>query len=284
MAEKNPKRIYIRPKSGRFNLNIKELWRYRDLIALFVRRTFVAQYKQTILGPAWAIIQPLFTTVIFTVVFGNVAKLDTGSVPHFVFYMCSNVLWCYFSSCLTTTANTFTANSAILGKVYFPRLVMPVSSVISGLISYAIQMAFFLIIWAVYLIRATPGIHATWALVLVPLMILETSMLGLGCGVIISALTTKYRDLAMLVNFGVQLWMYASPVAYGSSQISGELKKIFMLNPMAPILDTYRYAFFGGEAGIPYNYLIISACVTVIILFTGIALFSIVEKTFTDTI
>lgn len=284
MEEKNPKRIYIRPKSGRFNLNIKELWRYRDLIALFVRRTFVAQYKQTILGPAWAVIQPLFTTVIFTVVFGNVAKLDTGGVPHFVFYMCSNVLWCYFSACLTTTANTFTANSAILGKVYFPRLVMPVSSVLSGLISYAIQMVFFLIIWAVYLIKGTSGIHATWALVLVPLMIIETSMLGLGCGIIISALTTKYRDLAMLVNFGVQLWMYASPVAYGSSQISGGLKKIFMLNPMAPILDTYRYAFFGGETGIPWNYLIISACVTAVVLVIGTALFSRVEKTFTDTI
>ena len=284
MEEKNPKRIYIRPKSGRFNLNIKELWRYRDLIALFVRRTFVAQYKQTVLGPAWAVIQPLFTTVIFTVVFGNVAKLDTGGVPHFVFYMCSNVLWCYFSACLTTTANTFTANSAILGKVYFPRLVMPVSSVLSGLISYAIQMVFFLIIWAVYLIRGTSDIHATWALALVPLMIIETSMLGLGCGIIISALTTKYRDLAMLVNFGVQLWMYASPVAYGSSQISGGLKKIFMLNPMAPILDTYRYAFFGGESGIPWNYLIISACVTAVVLIIGIALFSRVEKTFTDTI
>lgn len=284
MEEKNPKRIYIRPKSGRFNLNIKELWRYRDLIALFVRRTFVAQYKQTVLGPAWAVIQPLFTTVIFTVVFGNVAKLDTGGVPHFVFYMCSNVLWCYFSACLTTTANTFTANSAILGKVYFPRLVMPVSSVLSGLISYAIQMVFFLIIWAVYLIRGTSDIHATWALALVPLMIIETSMLGLGCGIIISALTTKYRDLAMLVNFGVQLWMYASPVAYGSSQISGGLKKIFMLNPMAPILDTYRYAFFGGEAGIPRNYLIISVCVTAVVLIIGIALFSRVEKTFTDTI
>lgn len=284
MEEKNPKRIYIRPKSGRFNLNIKELWRYRDLIALFVRRTFVAQYKQTVLGPAWAVIQPLFTTVIFTVVFGNVAKLDTGGVPHFVFYMCSNVLWCYFSACLTTTANTFTANSAILGKVYFPRLVMPVSSVFSGLISYAIQMVFFLIIWAVYLIRGTSDIHATWVLVLVPLMIIETSMLGLGCGIIISALTTKYRDLAMLVNFGVQLWMYASPVAYGSSQISGGLKKIFMLNPMAPILDTYRYAFFGGETGIPWNYLIISACVTAVVLVIGIALFSRVEKTFTDTI
>lgn len=284
MSKENPNRTYIRPKTGWFDIHPAEIWKYRDLITLFVRRTFVSQYKQTVLGPAWAVIQPLFTTVIFTIVFGNVAKLDTGGVPHFVFYMCSNVLWCYFASCLTTTASTFTANSAILGKVYFPRLVMPVSSILSGFISYGIQMVFFLIIWVVYLFLPSSAIHPTWALALVPLLIIQTSMLALGCGIIISALTTKYRDLAMLVTFGVQLWMYASPVAYGSSLITGKLKTVFMLNPMAPVLDAYRYAFFGGEPGISWGYLAISFAVTALILFIGIVLFSRVEKTFMDTI
>lgn len=273
----------IKPKNGWFDFHLKEVWGYRDLIMLFVRRTFVSNYKQTILGPAWAVIQPFFTTVVFTVVFGMIAGLDTDGVPSFIFYMCGNVAWSFFSSCLTGTANTFTANSAILGKVYFPRLVMPISTVISGLISYAIQLAFFLIFWVVYLLLPSYSITPTWALLLVPLLILELSLLSLGCGIIISSLTTKYRDLSMLITFGVQLWLYISPIAYSSSTVSEKWRWLYMLNPIAPIIDTYRYAFFGtGE--IPVMYLLISVAVTMVILFVGIMLFSRVEKSFMDTI
>lgn len=203
----------IKPKRAWFDLNLKELFRYRDLIMLFVRRTFVSQYKQTILGPAWAVIQPLLTTVVLTVVFGNIAGLAPSGVPTFAFYLCGSVAWTYFSSCLTSTSTTFTANAAIMGKVYFPRLVMPVSSVISQLISFAIQFCFFLIFWVYYIISGA-NIHPNAYIVMTPLFLLHLAMLSLGVGIVISAMTTKYRDLAMVVGFGVQLWMYATPVAY----------------------------------------------------------------------
>ena len=201
----------ITPKNKLFDLHLGELWRYRDLVVLLVRRTFVSQYKQTILGPAWAIIQPLLTTVVFTLVFGNIAGLAADGVPSFVFYLSATVLWTYFSNCLSQTANTFVSNSNVMGKVYFPRLVMPVSTVLSGLIMLSVQFAFFLIFVICYRVH---GQLAPNALVLMtPLLILQLAMLSLGCGIIISALTTKYRDLAMLVGFGLQLWMYATPVA-----------------------------------------------------------------------
>ena len=207
-----------------FRFNFKEVWQYRDLILLLVKRNFVSQYKQTILGPAWAVIQPLLTTVVFTFVFGNVAGLaDCGSVPTFLFYMCGNIAWHYFSSCLTGTANTFIANSGTMGKVYFPRLCMPISTVLSNLISFGIQSAMFVIFLVIYLyipgyeIRINP--YAFFA----PLHILQLAMLGLGCGVIISACTTKYRDLRFLVGFGVSLWMYGTPVAYSMSLFRGSI-------------------------------------------------------------
>ena len=270
-----------------FRFNFKEVWQYRDLILLFVKRNFVSQYKQTILGPAWAVIQPLLTTVVFTFVFGNVAGLaDCGAVPTFLFYMCGNIAWSYFSSCLTGTANTFIANSGTMGKVYFPRLCMPISTVLSNLISFGIQSAMFLAFLVIYLfvpgfeIRINP--YACFA----PLHILQLALLGLGCGVIISACTTKYRDLRFLVGFGVSLWMYGTPVAYSMSLFRGTiLYRIVRFNPVTPVIEMLRYGFLGPEAGsldwVAYG---ASWGFTAALLTCGVLLFNKVERTFMDTI
>ena len=236
----------IKPKSGWFDLHLKEVFAYRDLIFLFVKRNFVSKYKQTVLGPAWAIIQPLLTTVVFTLVFGNIAGLAPDGVPSFVFYLSGTVLWTYFSNCLTQTANTFVANSATMGKVYFPRLVMPISTVFSELISLAIQYVF-LIIFLVYYAAAKQGVQPNLWMLMTPLIVLQLAMLSLGCGIIISALTTKYRDLAMLVGFGTQLWMYASPVVYPLSMLdnSPRLKVLVQLNPMTSPIEIFRMATLG---------------------------------------
>lgn len=272
----------IKPKQRLLDLKLGELWRYRDLILLFVRRTFVSQYKQTILGPAWAVIQPLFTTVIFTVIFGNMAGLAPAGVPTFAFYLCGSVAWTYFSGSLTATAATFTSNANVMGKVYFPRLVMPVSSVLSNLISFAIQFVFFLGFWAYYWATGAQ-IAPNWMILLTPVLILQMACLGLGFGIIISALTTKYRDLAMLVGFGVQIWMYLTPVAYDIAIIPESVMALYMLNPMTPVINTLRYAFLGVGSFQPMYYLI-SWGVTLVVLFLGVILFNRVEKTFMDTV
>lgn len=272
----------IQPKNGWFELNLKELLNYKDLIILFVKRNFTAQYKQTILGPAWAIIQPLITTVIFTLVFGNIAGLAPSGVPTFLFYLSANIIWQYFSGCLTQTSSTFTANAAILGKVYFPRLVMPVSSVISQLIPFAIQLVFFIIFWVYYLVVPS-GVEPNWYILLFPLIILQLAMLGLGFGVIISACTTKYRDLAMAVGFGTQLWMYATPIAYDISMIPEKYLALYMLNPVTPAVMAMRYAFL-GTGYFDLKYYLISWIVTIVVLFIGVILFSRIEKTFADTV
>ena len=272
----------ITPKKAWFDLNLKELWRYRDLILLFVRRTFVSQYKQTILGPAWAVIQPLLTTVIFTIIFGNIAGLAPGGVPTFLFYLSGSVAWGYFSGCLTATSNTFTANAAIMGKVYFPRLVMPVTTVISQLISFAIQFAFFLLFFAYYCITGA-GVHPNGFVLLTPLLVLQMACLGLGFGVIVSALTTKYRDLAMLVSFGVQIWMYLTPVTYDICFIPERFLPLYMLNPVTPVITTFRYAFL-GTGTFQLTYYLIGWAVTLAVLLLGVVLFNRVEKTFMDTV
>lgn len=272
----------IQPKQGLLDLKLGELWRYRDLVMLFVRRTFVSQYKQTILGPAWAVIQPLLTTVIFTVVFGNIAGLSPDGVPAFLFYLCGSVAWTYFSGSLTATASTFTANASVMGKVYFPRLVMPVSSVISNLISFGIQFAFFLIFFAYYLITGD-AIAPNACILLTPMLILQMACLGLGFGIIISALTTKYRDLAMLVGFGVQIWMYLTPVAYDAAIIPEQYLGAYMLNPMTPVINAFRYAYLGVGSFEP-GYYLLSWAVTLVVLFVGVILFNRVEKTFMDTV
>ena len=272
----------IQPKNGWFDLHLKELLNYKDLIILFVKRNFTSQYKQTILGPAWAIIQPFITTVIFTLVFGNIAGLAPAGVPTFLFYLSANIIWQYFSGCLTTTSSTFTANAAILGKVYFPRLVMPISSVISQLIPFAIQLVFFLIFWIYYLVEPS-GVEPNLYIILFPLIIVQLAMLGLGFGVIISACTTKYRDLAMAVGFGTQLWMYATPIAYDISIIPEKYLSLYMLNPVTPAVMIMRYAFL-GTGSFSLKYYLISWIVTIVVLFIGVVLFSRIEKTFADTV
>ena len=277
----------IRPKSGWFDLPVKELFRYKDLILLFVKRDFVSLYKQTVLGPAWAVIQPFLTTIVFSLVFGSIAGLAPEGVPSFLFYLSGTVIWTYFANCLTRTSDTFIANAAILGKVYFPRLVMPVSTVLSKLIDFAIQYGFFLVFLVIYGLTGA-AIRPNWLILLTPLLLLQLAMLSLGCGVIISAATTKYRDLRMLVSFGVQLWMYASPVAYDMFSMSvfapgSKYYALYMLNPVTPIVNLFRYAYLGiGQ--VDWMYYGISWAVTCCLLFAGIVLFSRVEKTFMDTV
>ncbi len=274
--------VVVSAKKRVFDFNIKELWKYKDLIALFVRRNFVSAYKQTILGPIWAIIQPLLTTVVYTVIFGNLAGLAPSGIPSFLFYFCASIAWGYFSSCLTSTASTFTANAGILGKVYFPRLVMPISTVFSQLISFFIQFVFFIAFLIIFIIT-NANVSPNLFILLTPLLLLHMAALGLGVGVIISALTTKYRDLVMVVGFGVQLWMYATPVAYDLSIIPEKFMSIYMLNPVTPIITMFRYAFLGyGEP--QWGYYGISCIVTLIVLFIGILIFNRVEKTFMDTV
>lgn len=277
----------ITSETKALNFNFKEVWQYRDLIKLFVKRNFVSQYKQTILGPAWAVIQPLMTTIVFTFIFGNVAGLaDCGAVPTFLFYMCGNVAWAYFSGCLTGTADTFIANSGTMGKVYFPRLCMPISTVLSKLISFAIQFIMFLVFLIIYLF--VPGFEINFNLfaLLTPVHIMQMAMLGLGCGVIISACTTKYRDLRFLVGFGVSLWMYGTPVAYSQKLFQGTiLYHVVRFNPMTPIIEMLRYGFMGPDAGsvdwVSYG---CSWIITFFLLAWGVLLFNKVERTFMDTI
>ena len=272
----------IKPKTGWFDINLKELIQYKDLIVMFVKRDFKTMYKQTILGPLWIIINPLMTTLMFTIVFGNIANISTDGMPQIVFYMLGTTVWTYFSSCLTKTSSTFTGNAAIFGKVYFPRLVTPISTVISGLINFGVQFLMFLGFMAYFMIKGSPIEPNLWILI-TPLLLVQLAALALGFGIIISSMTTKYRDLAVLVTFGVQLWMYATPVVYPASQIGGKLKTLMMLNPVSPIVESFRYAFL-GSGSIPWNYLGISVVTTLVVLFAGIVLFSRVEKTFMDTV
>jgi len=272
----------IKPKTGWFDINLKELIQYKDLIIMFVKRDFKTMYKQTILGPLWIIINPLMTTLMYTIVFGNIANIPTDGMPQIVFYMLGTTVWTYFSSCLTKTSSTFTANAAIFGKVYFPRLVTPISTVISGLINFGVQFLMFLGFMAYFMIKGSP-IEPNWWILITPLLLVQLAALALGFGIIISSMTTKYRDLAVLVTFGVQLWMYATPVVYPASQIGGKLKTLMMLNPVSPIVESFRYAFL-GSGSIPWNYLGISVLTTLVVLFAGVVLFSRVEKTFMDTV
>lgn len=277
----------LKSKNGWFDLNMKELFGYKDLIFLFVKRDFISLYKQTILGPLWAIIQPLLTTVVYTLIFGNVADLAAPGVPSFLFYLSGTICWTYFSTSITNTANTFVNNSSILGKVYFPRLVMPISTVISGLITMAIQYAFLIAFLLYYIISGVPIQINLYAL-FTPLLILQLSVLSLGCGVVISALTTKYRDLKMLVSFGLQLWMYAAPVAYDMFKLDifapgGKLHNLYMLNPITPIINIFRYGYLGIGV-IEWDFYLISWLTSILLLLIGIVLFSRVEKTFMDTI
>jgi lipopolysaccharide transport system permease protein len=272
----------IRPKRGIFDLRLHELWRARDLITLFVWRDFVSIYKQTILGPLWYFIQPLLTAGVFTVIFGNIAKLPTDGLPPFLFYMAGNTIWSYFSACLVATSNTFNANAGIFGKVYFPRLSIPISIVISNLISFSIRFLMFLLFWG-YFSLSGAGIHPSWWILLLPLLVVIMALMGLGFGIIISSLTTKYRDLQQLVGFGVQLLMYATPVIYPLSTIQGGWRWVILANPMTPVVEVFRLAFFGVSAIDPLS-LLYSAGFAVVVFFIGVLVFNHVQNTFMDTV
>ncbi len=274
--------LIIRPKRHLFDINLKELWRYKDLIYLFVRRDFVAKYKQTILGPLWFIIQPLLTTLMFTVVFGKIAGIPTDGLPKILFYLAGITPWNYFANSLKNTSNTFVKNANIFGKVYFPRLVTPISIVISGLIEFFIQFAFLLAFIAYYWI-AGAQIEPNWYLLLLPVLIFMLAGLGLGFGIIISAMTTKYRDLANLVAFGVQLWMYATPIIYPLSEIPEKYKIWVILNPVSPIIETFRYALL-GRGTVEWWHLGYSFGAMILILVFGILIFNKVEQSFMDTV
>jgi lipopolysaccharide transport system permease protein len=272
----------IQPHGNAFDLKLGELWHYRDLIFLFVRRDFVSQYKQTILGPAWHFVQPVLTTIMFTLVFGKIAKIPTDGVPPFIFYMAGTVIWGYFSTVLTSTAGTFTSNAGIFGKVYFPRLAVPISILVSRLVAFAIQFFFFLCFLAWFKFKGSDLQMNIWVLA-TPLLLLMMAALGLGLGVIISALTTRYRDLTVLVGFGVQLFMYATPIVYPMSVIPEKWRFWAGLNPVAPIVELFRHAFLGAGS-VDLKMLGISALSTMVILYFGVVLFNRVERTFMDTV
>ncbi len=272
-----------------FDLHMRETLNYWDLIVLFVKRSFTTQFKQTLLGPLWAVIQPLLTTIVFTVIFGHFARLTTADipgsfiVPGFLFYMAGNVCWSYFSSTLITTSNTFLNNSGTMGKVYYPRIVAPISTAISQLISFAIQFSIFLLIWLYYLICGGTSIRVTPWLLMIPLLVVQMAFLSTGFGIIISSFTTKYRDLTKLVGFGVDLWRYGCPIAYGLGLVPEKYFGLYMLNPVTPVITTFRYAVF-GFGYFDLGYYLLSWGVSLAVFFLGLILFSRIERTFMDTI
>ena len=277
----------IRPKTGWFDVDLKGLWSYKDLVWLLVKRDFKLVYKQTILGPAWIVIQPLLTTLVFTVVFGNLAGLPTDGMPRFMFYMGGNIAWQYFANCLNRTSRTFITNRQLFEKVYFPRLSMPLATVMSQLINFFVQYILFVSFVVFYAIRPNAVVHPNLKLILLtPVLLIQLGMLGLGFGIIVSSMTTKYRDLSLLVTFGVQLWMYATPVTYPSSMIAQrapQLLGLYMLNPMTPVIELFRSAYLGTESFYA-NYYWMSIAVTLLIFALGVLMFSRVEKTFMDTV
>jgi lipopolysaccharide transport system permease protein len=282
-AHKKARVGIIKPKNNWTDLRLRELWYYRDLIILFVKRDFISVYKQTILGPLWFIIQPLLTTITFTIVFGNIAKLSTDGLPQPLFYMAGVVVWQYFATCITKTSSTFITNAGIFGKVYFPRLSIPIATVINGMITFAIQLLIFIIILLYYYIKGGIAIHINAFVLLTPVLLIIMAALGLGFGIIVSSLTTKYRDLTFLINFAVQLLMYATPVIYPLSSLPPKIKNIIIFNPMTSVVETFRFAFTGTGA-FSFNQFIYSIISTFIILMIGIFIFNKVEKNFMDTI
>ncbi|MDQ6843592.1 MAG: ABC transporter permease [Bacteroidota bacterium] len=275
--------MIIEPKAHLLDLNLKEVWKYRDLLLLFVKRDFIAQYKQTILGPLWHVIQPLFTTIMFLLVFGKIANIPTDGIPPVLFYMSGITIWNYFSSCLSSTSNTFVANAGIFGKVYFPRLVIPLSSVLSNIVKFGIQFLLLVIMMIFYAYKGTP-VHAGISLLCIPVLVIMMAGLGLGLGIIISSLTTKYRDLTILIGFAVQLLIYATPIVYPLSFLKGKSYASWIKwNPLTPIVETFRYALF-GKGSFEASGLLYSGGIIVVILFIGLLIFSKVERTFMDTV
>lgn len=273
----------IKPQTGLLDINLKEVWRYRDLLTLLVKRDFIATYKQTILGPLWFFIQPILTTVMFVVIFSRIAGISTDGLPPLLFYLAGTTMWNYFSECLNKTATVFKDNAAIFGKVYFPRLIMPLSIVVSSLVKFAIQIALFLVVW-VYFLASSGKIHPNIYLALLPLLIVLMAGLGLGLGLIISSMTNKYKDLVFLLTFAVQLAMYATPVIYPLSSITNPTYRLLLqANPMTSIVETFRYGFLGSGV-MDWGALLYTTIFTIVVLVLGVIVFNKVEKSFMDTV
>lgn len=279
----------IKPRNKLFEVNLKEIWDYRDLLTLFVKRNIVTQYKQTILGPLWWLIQPALTVIMYMVVFGGIAGIPTDGIPQPLFYLAGVCMWQYFSSCLTSTSNTFVANSGIFGKVYFPRLIMPLATVTSNLVRFLIQLGLFV---AVYIFYAFKGMAPSpnWYVLLLPLLVLMMAGLGLGFGIIVSSMTTKYRDLQVLFSFVVSLWMYATPIVYPLSRVAGKMKfgfdvaDIMCLNPVTPVIETFKYGALGAGEFVGWGWLAYSFVFMSVMLALGILIFNRVQKSFMDTV
>ncbi len=283
--EDNEWTTIIKPKEKLLQVDLKELWSYRDLGSLFIRRNITTQYKQTILGPLWYIIQPVITVAMYMVVFGRIAGISTDGLPEPLFYLSGVCLWQYFNDCLTKTSSTFVANAGIFGKVYFPRLIVPISNVISNLLRFGIQFALFLVVYAIYQLFIIPGqIHTNWYALLAPVLVLMLAGLALGFGVLFSSFTTKYRDLQLMLDYFIRLWMYATPVVWPLSTITNpKLHLAMSLNPLTPIIEAFKYGFLGaGEfswGGLLYSFIFM-----VVLLAVGIVLFNRVQRTFMDTV
>ena len=284
MTVQSPKyHIHISSRHRFFDLNLKEVWKYRDLIMLFTKRNFAVRYKQTILGPAWLFINPIISSLIYTFIFGKIAGIGTNGIPQLLFYMSGNAIWAYFSSCVTRNAYTFTSNAGVFGKVYFPRLTTPISNMLTSAIEFGIQMMLVIVFLLYYLYIGS--VHPNWlACLLIPVVLLHLGIMGLGLGIIISSMTTKYRDLSILVGFGVQLWMYITPVVYPLSQAGDTIyKSLLLVNPVTAPVEVFRYALLGqGEIVIPA--LIWSWIFTLVVAVFGIMIFNKVERTFMDTV
>lgn len=276
--------LIIKPHQKLWSVDLGEIWRYRDLIQLFVKRDVVVQYKQTILGPLWYIIQPVLTVIMNMVVFGGIAKMSTDGVPQPLFYMAGNVCWLYFANCLNQTSNTFVANQSMFGKVYFPRLAIPIATVLSNLFRFGIQLALFIVLWIWFVARGAHVSVNVSTLVLLPVFIVMLAGLGLGFGILVSSMTTKYRDLRILFTFIVQLWMYATPIVYPISMVSeGTLRTLMLANPMTSIIEAFKYATLGqgyfSWGALGYSFAFMS-----ILLVIGVVVFNKVQRSFMDTV
>lgn len=279
----------IKPRNKLFEVNLKEIWDYRDLLSLFVKRTIKTQYKQTILGPLWWLIQPALTVIMYMVVFGGIAGIPTDGIPQPLFYLAGVCMWQYFSSCLNSTSNTFVANAGIFGKVYFPRLIMPLATVTSNLVRFGIQFGLFAVVYIYY---ACIGLAPTpnWYFLLFPVLVVMMAGLALGFGIIVSSMTTKYRDLTILFSFIVQLWMYGTPIVYPLSQVKGKIMMgidvytVMRINPVTPVIETFKYGALGAGEFIGWGWLAYSFVFMLVLLALGILIFNRVQKSFMDTV
>ncbi len=290
-AENEKWTTVIKPRNKLFEVNLREIWEYRDLLSLFVKRTITVQYKQTILGPLWWIIQPMLTVIMYMVVFGGIAGIPTDGIPQPLFYLGGVALWQYFADCLGKASNTFVANAGIFGKVYFPRMIMPLSSVISNLVRFGIQLGLFVLVYLYYVIVGQAPCP-NWYLALFPLLVVMMAGLALGFGIIISSMTTKYRDLQILFSFVVQLWMYATPIVYpltqvkemGKSYFGVPLEKLMCINPVTPVIETFKHGALGAGEFVGWGWLAYSFVFMLVVLFLGILIFNRVQKSFMDTV